>query len=709
MFDKTYSSDTTAAASQYYKERAYWLKQLSGEVVKSTFPFDHKAHDKNRKMNTVPIQFAGDVKTKVLWMSNESDSRLLMILAAGLAALIEKYTGNSDIIVGTPIYKQPVEGKFLNTILALRNRVNGNMSFKELLYQVKQTIDQAVENQNYPLKSLLYELNLPYSEEDFPLFDIAVMVENIQDRKYIQHIRTNMLFSFSRVEDGLEGRLEYNRGIFLEETAERISTHFNRLMEQVLFHVDIPLSQVDLLSEEEKKKLAEDFNNTPKEDTGRVYQVNKTLHQLFEEQVERTPDHTAVIFIGQEKENSSGEGKKALTYRQLNEKANGLARVLRKKGIGPESIVALLMESSIPMAAAVLAVLKSGGAYLPIDLEVPGERKTYMLKYSSVYLVLTDQPGETLFLSTTVDLGSIEIFDVSDERIYDRDSTPSGSKNKPSDLAYIIYTSGSTGKPKGVMVEHRHAVNTLVYRKEEYRMDSRHTALQLFSYAFDGFITSFFTPIISGARVVLLSKHTIEDIDKIIEVIAAHQVTHFISIPILYQVILNNITEVEASSLQVVTLAGDHVQPHLLEMTAAKNENMEIVNEYGITEAAVMSTIYRHQEKDPKIKIGHPGRNTRIYITRTLDAGSTRDRQLLPIGVYGEMCIGGAGVVRGYLNNPDLTAMKFAGDPFIPDRHGRDIHTRMLKTGDMARWLPDGNIEFSGRMDYQVKIRGFRI
>jgi len=713
MFEKTYSSDMAAAASQYYKEREYWFEKLSGDLVKSTFPIDHRSPGKKRKIEAVPLQFSVEVVEKLLWMSNESDSRLLMLLTAGLAALIQTYTDNNDIIVGTPIYKQAVEGKFLNTILPLRNRVERNMNFKELLYQVKQTIDQAVKNQNYPLKSLLYELNLPYSEEDFPLFDIALMVENIQERKYIQHIQTNMMFSFSRVGNRLDGRMEYNSEVYMEETAERICSHFNRLLEQLLFHVDTPLSYVDLLSEQEKKRLVEDFNNTWKEESGigGVYQPDRTLHLLFEKQVERTPDQTAIIFIQEEKkpEGSSGERKKTLTYQQLNEKANGLARVLRKKGVGPERIAALLMESSIPMVTAVLAVLKAGGAYLPIDLEAPLERKTFMLKESGAYLVLTDQPGESTSFSVSDVPEGIETLDVSDDRIYDPDTTPLDSQTKSWDLAYIIYTSGSTGKPKGVLVEHGHVVNTLVYRKEEYLMDSRHTALQLFSYAFDGFLTSFFTPIISGSRVVILSKQTIEDITRIVEVIAENQVTHFISVPILYQAIMNTITKVEAASLQVVTLAGDQVQPHLLELTAAVNKNIEIVNEYGITEAGVMSTVYRHQEKDPQIKIGFPGWNTRIYITRLNDG---EGRQLLSVGIYGEMCIAGAGVARGYMNNPGLTTAKFTEDPFLPDRlsiGGNGRHRRMLKTGDMARWLPDGNIEFMGRIDHQVKIRGYRI
>jgi amino acid adenylation domain-containing protein len=701
MFEKSYSSDMAAAASQYYKEREYWLEKLSGDPVKSTFPIDFRIPGKQREKSTAVLPLSGKVTEKLLWMSNESDSRLLMMLIAGLTALVQKYTAVDDIIIGTPIYKQQIEGKFLNTVLPLRNNLQGNMSFKQLLYQVKQTLDEAVEHQNYPLKSLLYELNLPYSEDDFPLFDIALILENIQDREYIRHIHTNMMFCFSRVGNRLEGRLEYNSRVYDAETAERICRHFNRLLEQVLIYVETPLARVDLLSPEERKILVRDFNNTRKEEPGThdLYQSDKTLHVLFEEQVERTPDQTAIIFVG--------KGEETLTYRRLNERADRLARLLRKKGVGPECIVALLMESSVHMVTAVLAVLKAGGAYLPIDLEAPAERKAYMLTDSRAHLVLTGRPDES-----TGNV-NIETLDVSDKNLYDpdADAVPLENINKPSDLAYIIYTSGSTGKPKGVMVEHRHIVNTLVYREEEYRMDAGHTALQLFSYAFDGFLTSFFTPVISGSRVVILGKQTIEDVSRLVEIIALYRVTHFISVPILYQAIMNTITEEEASSLQVVTLAGDRVQPHLLELTAAKNKNMEIVNEYGITEAGVMSTVFRHQEKDARIKIGFPGWNTRIYITRSVDV---EDLQLQPVGVYGEMCIAGAGVARGYMNNPALTAAKFTSDPFMqdpPHGQGNDENGfgRMLKSGDMARRLPDGNIEFKGRTDFQVKIRGYRI
>jgi len=730
MFDKSHSGDAAIAASQSTKEREYWLEKLSGEWIKSCFPYDNTGHEesgeKSGDKHRLQVSFSGELFTRLTWISNQSDIRLLTVLVGGLLVLIDKYTDTRDIIVGMPIYKQEAEGSYINTVLALRCLLQEEMTFKEFLYRVKQTIEEAIKHQNYPIKTLLYDLKLTFTQKDFPLFDIILMLKNIQDPAYVHHIPANMEFIFFRTPQCLELVVQYNPFLYEKETVARIVSHFYHLLNMVIFNVDLSLAGIDILPEREKKKLLEEFNQ-PRE--GIKDHADKTIHGLFEEQVEKTPSQAALVFIRQGKE------PETLTYQQLNEKAWGLARELKAKGIGAESIVALLLESSNHMATALLAVLKAGGAYLPMDMEAPEERKAYILKDSRVRLLLTGKTGDTPLCPGA---GDIEQLDVTAPGIYPRshpgetNRTAPALQIKPADPAYIIYTSGSTGRPKGVIVEHCQAVNTLVNRKEEYGMTGGHTALQLFSYAFDGFITSFFTPVISGARVILLCKDTIQDISRVVEVITANRVTHFISVPVLFQALLTSMTEAEAASLQVVTLAGDKVQPRLVEMAAAKNRNLEVVNEYGVTEAAVMSTIYRHQERDGRVKIGHPIDNTSIYITKSSD-----HQRLVPIGVFGEMCIAGAGVTRGYLNKPELTAEKFylprPGGALFEGTRGLapllftgtsrlkhspysphspitpSPHHPIYRTGDLARWLPDGNIEFSGRQDYQVKIRGYRI
>ncbi len=308
-----------------------------------------------------------------------------------------------------------------------------------------------------------------------------------------------------------------------------------------------------------------------------------------------------------------------------------------------------------------------------------------------------DSPGRAIGSTSMVPAGGTR-HGRDDLSVLER--VPVGRVGAVGDLAYVIYTSGSTGEPKGVLVEHRGAANVLMDRRERYRLDTSVTALQLFGYGFDGFVTSFFTPLVSGAKVVVLGREEIKSVDRIREVIAARRVTHFISVPALFQAIISVMEAGEARSLRVVTLAGDRLPLEVIERAVALNPRLEIVNEYGITETSVMSTIFRHQEKSPYVRIGHPISNTQVYV---VDAAL----RLQPVGVAGELCISGQGVARGYLNRPDLTAERFGcfslPSPLSP------LPSRFYKTGDLGRYHEDGAIEFLGRIDHQVKIRGFRI
>jgi amino acid adenylation domain-containing protein len=468
--------------------------------------------------------------------------------------------------------------------------------------------------------------------------------------------------------------LKYDCSVISKKTAEKLSGYYTGILEKWVRNPEGVMSKDGIMEEAEKQRLLYGFNNTRA-----PIPAGQTIHGLFAEQVETTPDAMALVF-----ENSQ------LTYGELNRKANRLSRLLREKGVSTRDIVGILCQRSLEMVIALMAVLKTGGTYLPIEPSYPAERIQFMLKDSSVRTLLVS--GENSF-STDV----AAVIPLDDRTLgWGEEGKIAPGRQSPHH-AYIIYTSGTTGRPKGVAIQHTGAVNTLVCRKKAYALGPGHAALQLFSYSFDGFITSFFTPVISGAAVVLPGEDVMTDLLKMKAIILKNRVTHFIVIPPLYRALIEALTPGELASLEVVTLAGDSIAPEIPGIATEKSNKIEIAAEYGVTEASVMSTMYRHMSGGDHRIIGTPTWNTAILI---LDKANG----LLPEGIPGELCISGVGVASGYLNRPELTAERFLENPFLPGK-GK----RMYKTADLARWLPQGNIEFLGRLDHQVKIRGFRV
>nr|NIM17397.1 AMP-binding protein [Candidatus Aminicenantes bacterium]NIM84051.1 AMP-binding protein [Candidatus Aminicenantes bacterium]NIN23515.1 AMP-binding protein [Candidatus Aminicenantes bacterium]NIN47220.1 AMP-binding protein [Candidatus Aminicenantes bacterium]NIN90146.1 AMP-binding protein [Candidatus Aminicenantes bacterium] len=329
------------AASKYSKERNFWVKKLSGELPKSRFPYDYiKTGISKYQKDTLELRLPAEIVTKLITLSNTSDARLYIILVTVLVVLIHKYTGDTDVIVGSPVYKQDSEGKFINTVLALRNRFNANMTFKELLLQVRQTVIEANSNQNYPFELLLKDLNETTSENNgFPLFKVAILLENIYNARDLQNIDLDMIFSFKKRGEFLEGYVEYNSLLYERTTIERMVKNLEHLLYEVLFNIDIQVSGIEAASGEEKTRVLFAFNDTKTEFPG-----NKSVPELFEEQAAKTPDHIAVVGA----ESSSGETIQ-ITYRLLNEKVNQLAGFLRKKGVKPDTSVGIMMDPSIEM------------------------------------------------------------------------------------------------------------------------------------------------------------------------------------------------------------------------------------------------------------------------------------------------------------------------------------------------------------------------
>ncbi len=509
MRDITKSEQISIAASQMVTERNYWLSKLSGEWELSRFPYDNNKPvlDEKESPTLLSSRITGDLFEKLMKLNGGSLQRLHIILVTAVIILLKKYTRNSDIIIATPIYKQEIMGDFVNTVLVLRNRVSDDITFKELLLQVRKTIVEAVENQNYPLERLLEQLGIPGDtswERAASLFDTVVLLENIHERQYLKDVRPGIIFLFSKCEDSIDLLMEYDSHRYEKATAERIARHLENLLKECCDYINSTIDKINILSKEEKEQILYHFNN-PGMEQNRDAKAEKFLHRLFEEQVIRTPYHTAVKF-----ENHH------LVYADLNLLSGRLANWLNWKDVKLNCIVGVMMERSLEMIIALLGILKAGGAYLPIDPEYPQERIDYMLKDSGAKLLAVANElesekvrtweGELLAVANGSEGEKLRRWE--GEKGCPRrglhHSSFSTQHSNPFHLCYIIYTSGSTGKPKGVAVQHHSIVNTILWRKNYYRFDEKNIVLQIPSFSFDSSVEDIFTPLISGAKIVLM-------------------------------------------------------------------------------------------------------------------------------------------------------------------------------------------------------------
>ncbi|MCX6581965.1 MAG: amino acid adenylation domain-containing protein [Candidatus Aminicenantes bacterium] len=677
------------AASRETVERAYWLAQLA-HPVKSSFPFDFSNEKGKRSMEEVMLYFSPGVAARLLELSNGSDVKLNMVLNAAAVALLYKYTGESDIITAAPIYRQQVESEFINTVLLLRNRLDVRQTFKELLREVRQTIADAAAHQNFPVLLLPMPglLNLPGSGAECPLFDVAVLLRNIHDPLYIAHTNHNVAFDFHRAGQVLEGVVQYNAQFFRRETMALVGRRFARLLEIFIFNVDLELGCVDMLTGEERQTILQDFNDTEMD-----YPAHRTLHGLFEEQAERTPDHIAVIG-SMAVETLRATSRQQITYRQLNKQSGQLAGLLVEKGVLADDIVAIMIERSIEMIIGLLGILKSGGAYLPIDPECPRERFDYMLKDSAAKILLTEVECVFNFHHSSFIIHH-------------------------SNLSYVLYTSGSTGRPRGVMVEHGNVVGNIYAFYREFGINDRDCGLQLASYTFDLFAEEIYPLLLRGGKIVIPHPEEVGDIQRLVASISRYGVTIVDTTPLLLSEFNKRAAEISArpGGRGITFISGGDVLKHrYVDRLAGLGR---VYNTYGPTETTVCAAYYRYKpgESGENISIGKPIANYHIYILDRLGA-------LQPVGIAGELCIAGVGVARGYLNNPELSDEKFkiinyklkiingSGALRTENFHHSSFiihHSILYRTGDLARWLADGNIQYLGRIDRQVKIRGFRV
>ena len=644
-----------------------------------------------------------ELSAELTTLSKQAGVTLFMSLLAAFQTFLYRFSGQDDIVVGTPVAgrnRREIEGLigfFVNT-LVLRTNLGGNPTFEELLNRVREVALQAYTHQDLPFEQLVEALQPIRDLSYTPLFQVmfaldddlvpAVELLDLAVSSYSVEIGTakfDLTLSTENTADGLVAEWEYNADLFDESTIVRIARNFQTLLEGIVVNSKQEISELPLLTETERHQLLVEWNNTSAE-----YPEDKCIHQLFEEQVQRTPDAIAVVFEGEQ-----------LTYLELNERANQLAHYLRSLGVGPEVLVGICVERSREMIIGLLGILKAGGAYVPLDPNYPSERLAFMLEDSSVPVLLTQ---ERLVEKLPQHSACVVCLDSNWEEIAVHSKNNPSSPVKPKNLAYVIYTSGSTGKPKGVLIQHESLVNYTTVASAEYEIDHCDRILQFSSISFDVSAEEIYTSLTSGATLVLRTDSMLDSIEGFLQKCKNWEIT-VMALPTAYwhelTTLLSQKTLAIPPSLRLVIIGGEKALPERLKTwLLCVGQRVRLVNNYGPTEATVGATIYDLSVADTTLKelpIGRPIANTQIYI---LD----RHLQPVPIGVPGELHIAGVGLAKGYLNRPDLTEEKFIPNPF-----SNEPGSRLYKTGDLVRYLSDGNIEYLGRIDNQVKIRGFRI
>jgi amino acid adenylation domain-containing protein len=684
------------------KQLSYWRNKLSGALPVLELPTDRlRPAVQSHRGGGEFLELSETLSAALQSLSNDKGVSLFMTLLAGFKVLLHRYTGQTDICVGMPIANrnraetENLIGFFVNN-LVLRSSLKGNPTFHSFLKQVREETLNAYAHQDMPFEKLVEELQPERSLSYMPLFQISFLVQNAAEGDVIFRdleltgltvevttSKYDLSLSISEVEKNLYALADYNSDLFDAATIKRLFRHYAILLEGIVANPEQHIAELPLLTAEEQQLFAE-VNDTHTE-----YPERMCIHELFEEQALRRPEAIAVVCDGRE-----------LTYRELNEQANKVARYLRRRGFGPETIVGILMERSWEMVVGVLGVLKAGGAYLPLDFSYPEQRLALMLAETQVSLILT-QEGRQKSLPEFE--GEVLCLDSDHALFSDEDANNLSTINHPESLAFVFYTSGSTGKPKGVMATQRSAVNYLAHIVRDYQVSTTDIVLQTASLSFDAAVRDIIGPIIAGAKLVLVPDRDVKDPFALLCKIKEHGVTCILSI---VPAMLRSLTDAAADmgtsgeTLRLILTSGESLSlSECARVRVALGEGVSIFNQYGATECTMSSTRYRVPEalSTGMALVGKPIANSEVYI---LDAHLRQ----CPIGVPGEIHIGGVGLARGYLMSPDLTALKYIPNPF-----SKEAGARLYRTGDLGRFLPDGDIELQGRVDRQVKVRGIRI
>ena len=685
----------------------YWKQQLDSSLNVLQLPTDRPrplANSSRHSLQFLDLPYTLTKKLKAL--SEQEGTTLFITLLAAFKILLYRYTGNKDIIVGSPYAARPrteimgLIGYFVNT-LPLRTTWSGDPSFRKFLAQVRQVALDAYRHQDMPFTELVKELQIDRTPTYNPVFQVMFVLGNFSfPTKRLSEISlTPSLFADSNIgidltlqlqttPEGISGWFDYNIDLFEAATIARMAGHFQTLLESIVANPDQHLSDLPLLTPAEQHQLLVEWNNTQTD-----YPNNTCIHQLFEAQVKRTPDAIAVVFENQQ-----------LTYQQLNHRANQLAHYLQNLGVKPEVLVGICLERSPLMLVALLAILKAGGAYVPLDPDYPAERLAFMLQDTQAPVLLTQQQLVESLPACGTYLVSL---DTGWEAIAGKSEENPEHEVTLDNLVYTIYTSGSTGKPKGITMSHRCLSNLILWQLQNSTVPNGAKTLQFTSLSFDVSCQEIFSTWCSGGTLVLLSEELRRDTVGLLDFLTNEGIERLF----LPFVALQQLAEVADSQglvpacLREIITAGEPLQitPQIANLFQ-QLKGCTLHNQYGPAESHVVTAFtLKGSPQDWSVlpPIGRPIANTQIYL---LDS----HQKPVPLGVPGELYIGGEGLARGYLNRPELTEEKFIPNPFDKSKV-KSQKSKLYKTGDLARYLPDGNIEFFGRIDNQVKIRGFRI
>ncbi|HEV2988768.1 MAG TPA: amino acid adenylation domain-containing protein [Candidatus Angelobacter sp.] len=677
---------------------SYWKQQLDDIPPLLQLPADHPrpavaSFRGETYKATIPEKLAEQIK---LFCQKERVT-LFTALLASFQVLLSRYSGQDDILIGTPVAGRSVAetealiGLFVNTVV-MRANLSDRPAVRQLLNQVRETVLEAQTHQELPFERLVEELkperNLSYS----PVFQAMLVLQNVpQESMNVPGLHWNSMVSEPGVEEfdltlsvnddkaGLQASLSYSTDLFNRETIERLINHWQQVLAVMVANPGMQVTRIPLLTLAEETQILRDWNATAAD-----YGTPKPVHTLFEEQALATPAAIAVDFEGRQ-----------VNYAELNNRVNQVARYLIKQGAGAETRVGVCLERGVDLVAALLGILKAGASYVPLDPQYPAEHLAMMAKDASLSALVTHSQL-SLAAAGLADV-IVEIDKAQEQIAQETGSTGPSVPLKPESLAYIIYTSGSTGKPKGVMVEHRQVYNQLMWVGRALGLSSKDRMLQKASYSFDASIIEIFLPLISGAQLVIAKPRGERDIEYLVQLGIDKEITHLDLPPSLLEALLEYPKINQWTALRVVCCGGEVLNPQLVASFYQSLPGTTLWNTYGPTETTVQSIVYVCREAETTVPIGKPLANTQVYV---LDA----EMQPVPIGVAGELFIGGAGVARGYWNRADLTLQKFIPDPFT-----HEADARLYRTGDWVKWRTDGNLEFLGRRDTQVKLRGYRI